>query len=962
MTPRTEKALLPEDLLERLANITDSASRTKYLGPRRRLHRADVVQHLIEASRAKLRIDSRQALSLAEAAVAIARRLRNKEVLARSFRCKANTLYNMGENKPALEYHRQALAIFRKLGNLEEQARTLNSSIQPFILLGAYGRALKAAEGARKLFKRLGDLRHLAHVEINLGNLYHRQDRFEEGLACYERAYEMLLPLRDAEGLAVALYNMAVCLIALNDFPRALCTYQRAREMFVQHGMTLLVTQSDYNIAYLYYLRGEYTRAIEMLRATRDESEKNGDAHVLALCYLDLSEIYLELNLSTEAQETAHQGYLRSQKLGMGYEEAKCQANEAMAYGQLGKAAQSLELFAQARAKFVRERNVVWSFLIDLYQAVVLFNQGRLVEARRCCSRASRFFATSHLPGKAVLCQLLLVRLSLRAGDIATARTECAQTVGRLATLDAPVLHYQAQLLMGEVQKASGDPHGAYQSCQKAREALEALRANLRGDELKIAFMKNRLEVYENLIELCLSDTSRKNSAEESFGYIEQAKSRSLAELLMQPGHPLTFPERGSSDLALRIREMREEIHWYYRRIEIEELSTEAGAPKRVGELQKQALHHEHELLRALRELPSSEALGNADADKVSATCSLETIRGCLAADAALVEYFTLSNQFIAAIVTRDGLEIVPVAPVARVANLVGMLRFQISKFRLGADYIREFEQALLNTTRSHLQELYREIFAPLRDHLKPKARHLIIVPHGTLHYVPFHALFDGKDYLIDSFSISYAPSASIYAVCHQRKSKATGPPLVLGVPDSRAPSIQEEIESVAKALPGATLVLGAQAGEQALRSKGVESRLIHIATHGRFRQDNPMFSGIRLGSSYLNLFDLYQLKLDAELVTLSGCATGLNVVAAGDELLGLIRGLLYAGAHSLLLSLWDVHDRTTTELMTSFYRRSGTAGNKALALQCAMQELREHHPHPYYWAPFTLIGGALRN
>ena len=122
------------------------------------------------------------------------------------------------------------------------------------------------------------------------------------------------------------------------------------------------------------------------------------------------------------------------------------------------------------------------------------------------------------------------------------------------------------------------------------------------------------------------------------------------------------------------------------------------------------------------------------------------------------------------------------------------------------------------------------------------------------------------------------------------------------------------------------------------------------------------MFSGIRLGSSYLNLFDLYQLKLDAELVTLSGCATGLNVVAAGDELLGLIEVCCTQVRTPLLLSLWDVHDRTTTELMTSFYRRSGTAGNKALALQCAMQELREHHPHPYYWAPFTLIGGALRN
>ena len=79
------------------------------------------------------------------------------------------------------------------------------------------------------------------------------------------------------------------------------------------------------------------------------------------------------------------------------------------------------------------------------------------------------------------------------------------------------------------------------------------------------------------------------------------------------------------------------------------------------------------------------------------------------------------------------------------------------------------------------------------------------------------------------------------------------------------------------------------------------------------------MFSGIRLGDAYLNLYDLYQLKLDAELVTLSGCATGMNVVTPGDELLGLIRGLLYAGAHSLLLTLWDVHDQSTADFMAHF-------------------------------------------
>ena len=117
------------------------------------------------------------------------------------------------------------------------------------------------------------------------------------------------------------------------------------------------------------------------------------------------------------------------------------------------------------------------------------------------------------------------------------------------------------------------------------------------------------------------------------------------------------------------------------------------------------------------------------------------------------------------------------------------------------------------------------------------------------------------------------------------------------------------------------------------------------------------MFSGIRLGDAYLSLYDLYQLKLNAELVTLSGCATGMNVVTLGDELLGLVRGLLSAGAHSLLLSLWDVHDQSTADFMTCFYRRLQSTNDKASALQEAMIELRERFPHPYYWSPFTLIG-----
>ena len=118
------------------------------------------------------------------------------------------------------------------------------------------------------------------------------------------------------------------------------------------------------------------------------------------------------------------------------------------------------------------------------------------------------------------------------------------------------------------------------------------------------------------------------------------------------------------------------------------------------------------------------------------------------------------------------------------------------------------------------------------------------------------------------------------------------------------------------------------------------------------------MFSSIRLGGSYLSLYDLYQLRLPAELVTLSGCATGLNVVAAGDELIGLARGLFQAGAQSLLLSLWDAHDESTAQFMRGFYGRLQQGLDKAGAVKQAMLEVRERCPHPYQWAPFILMGG----
>jgi CHAT domain-containing protein len=944
---------LPEELLRQLGSLPGRDARSGFFLRHPSLISAEAVFRIRDIVLRELRVDVHTAMSLAEAAMEIAQRLRDPAASAHALRCMANAMYVNGQHRSAIEHHHRAVEIFESLDDQDELARTLSSSIQPMILLGEYDKAVSAADRARKIFAERDDHWRLARLELNVGNMYHRQDRFAEALTSYERAYQEFLSRSDTEGTAAALGNMATCLITLNDFERALKTYEKGRAFCHEKGLTVFVLQYDYNIAWLYYLRGSYGRAIEMLRATRDVCKANQEQYHYALCHMDLSEIYLELNLSAEAAETATQGAALFESLGMGYETAKCYANLATAMGQQKQTFRAMELFSKAREIFIKEKNAVWPSLIDLYQALLLFNEGRYFESRNLCNTALEVFRAGSLQGKAVLCHLLLARIAARMNQSDVAARECASAEALVNQIEAPLLTFQTYFLMGELQLDSNDRKAAYRSFCVARKGLETLRSSLRGQELKISFVKDRLEVYERLVDLCLSGHAGPNPLHEAFEAMEQAKSRSLIDLMFQAA-TAQQPLAAQSALVRNIRNLREELNWYYHRIEQEQLQTEQRSPERIERLREQAKERESRFVRTLREMPSDERASAALAPP--STMGIDEIRAALAPDTAILEYFFTGDKVLATVITNESLQPVPVTLLSRVNGLLQLLQFQLSKFQLGAEYARTFEKQLLAAAQNHLQELYKELIAPVRLRLA-RSKNVVIVPHGMLHYLPFHAFFDGERYLCDVFQVSYAPSANVFAICQTRKSDPTGAALIFGVPDARAPFILDEVQAVAGILPRNKIFLGSNATAAKLREEGAHARLIHIATHGFFRQDNPMFSGIRLADGYLSLHDIDQLHLPAQLITLSGCATGLTVVAAGDELLGLVRGLLHAGGESLLLSLWDVHDRTTSEFMKHFYSHYSGNKNNVAALQSAMGAIRQRLPHPYFWAPFKLVG-----
>jgi CHAT domain-containing protein len=351
-------------------------------------------------------------------------------------------------------------------------------------------------------------------------------------------------------------------------------------------------------------------------------------------------------------------------------------------------------------------------------------------------------------------------------------------------------------------------------------------------------------------------------------------------------------------------------------------------------------------------------ALGLGDL-AVEAASTLDRLRRRLTRGTVLLEYFQAGDELVLFMINNGRLTARRLGPMRAVQELVDRFRFQMSKFGLGDAYIRTHADALLASVNDILARLYSILIGPSSDELLD-ARQIVIVPHGALHYLPFHALMDPTGTpLVERVELAYAPSSAVLASCYDRPSEVegTGSQLLVGVADPAIPQVAGEIEALRSMFGAAVVLAGDAATEQAFRRKAPEADVIHLASHAVFRQDNPFFSAIKLADGWLSLYDLYSMRLRASLVTLSACETGVNNVLGGDELVGLARGLFQAGAASVVVSLWAVNDASTALLMQRFYGYLEAGLGPAAAMRRAQIDLRREYPHPYHWAPFLAIG-----
>ena len=322
-----------------------------------------------------------------------------------------------------------------------------------------------------------------------------------------------------------------------------------------------------------------------------------------------------------------------------------------------------------------------------------------------------------------------------------------------------------------------------------------------------------------------------------------------------------------------------------------------------------------------------------------------------------MVELYTLPSR-IAAFVLRAGDD----APAVHEAP--------VPADELLYRYVRPYEDEVLERLRLERAgrratgdwlALGERLLAPLAGALEG-ADLVYLIPHGRLHLLPLHALSCGGRPFVADRSVAYAPSAGALMRVLDRSGAAGAPGLVLGYTPHAAERrlFHGEARTVARRL-GCEPLVGGRARAAAVRRRGAGAGRIHLSCHGSFDARDPLASKVELADGPLTARDWMRLELQADLVTLSACQTAVSDVGRGDELTGLTRALLSAGASSVLVTLWSVDAEAAASWIDDFYGRITGADRqtKAAAARAATLRLMDAHADPYLWAPFVLVGDA---
>lgn len=955
-----------QDVIEQLLALPDVTAQRRFLKEHVTVLDDRVADALKGQSDRAFRADVHYALQTVDLLFYLAELTGNPLHRALGLLAEANVrcLGGLGEYQRAIELYDEAAVIYEMNHCPAEQAQSQVGKVYALAFLGRYDEALEIGRWVSVVLEEHARWRPLANLIVNLAMMQGRMGRDEESLSLFDRARELYQKLGLEEPyLPMVDQNRAIPLRNLGQFEAAIQASQYAQEMLARFGQSAEAARAQQNLAITYFILGRYNEALELLGQARDAFVADGRQRDAILAELFVSDCLLQLRRFADVLDKCQRVRNLFTELGTRFEVALALLNEAVAYAGLNDYDKAVASLAEAHCLFAREDNQVWMACANLEMAALVLRQGCFEEALTTAQACAQVFDAHSLPIRQAQAHLVAARAAAALHQHDLAAQLIARVLAVAESRDVPSLIYQGRHLLGALAVARQDLPEALAEYERAVRELERLRGRLMV-EFRADFLEDKQVVYEDMVLLCL-DAARPLQALE---YAERAKSRALLDLLAYR-LDLSLQARSVADRPLveELTRLRAERDRLYRRWEGREDSQEEDWTT-ADESRQQVRREVLALEKRITELWHGLLIRNADYARDAALWQVRTepIQPYLPPETVLLEYFVAQGQLIAFVVTSDAIQVrcLPEA-LAQVQRLLRL--FWLNLKAVPKSTLKQLANLTANAL-GLLQRLHELLIVPLNDVVAFYPR-LVIVPHGALHYLPFHALHDGCSFVLERHEISYLPGGSFLRYCQGAQPEASGL-LALGHSrGGRLPYTVQEARSIAELLNNRPF-LEDEATLARLQETVGDCRIIHLATHGEFRPDNPLFSGLALADGWLTTLDIFDLRLKASLVTLSACQTGRSVIGGGDELLGLLRAFLCAGAASVLLSLWTVEDCCAAQLMPAFYRKLLQGWTKSAALRYAQRQIgvelstdggasAARYAHPYFWAPFFLVGDA---
>jgi len=855
----------------------------------------------------------------------------------------------IGKIDQALKYYQKSLPLAKQSGDSLLLGVVYDNLGSAYDSNGEWGKSLAYHQKALPYFRGLGNQRSIAITLANIGTIYRSLSLYDKALDYFSRSLNICKKLHDVLLLSQTYSNIGSVQEDLGNYDQALVSYQKSMEYSKRSGSPSKRAFVLNNIGLLYKQLGEYDKALDYYRQSLDIKQNTESPQLVATTTRNLGKLYWAKKKYEQAAPLYRRALKLNKKAGITSKIIYSYSDMAQLELQVGNLdqaqqyADSLEAIGDSTDNYVGLRHAfTW--------------KGRVQDSLRNYHKAIEHFKKEY------------------------SYSQYLTPTDRMSALKDLAFAYHSM-----------DSDSAIYYGQKVVDLIEKSRTNAgASSQLKSSYFQHHSDFYTQLASWVLSYHQNSSRA---FKLAELAKARSFNEELAKASQNIDrqLPEK----VRVKRHEKTKHINDLYDELEQTTDAKERSRIKaRIRSAELDYAAYENSLTKKYPQLKSF---------KAPKPISLSQARDMTDENTAVLEYSLAGNELIMFLISRNQV---------RVEQFSLSGRQQLDT-RL-TTWVSDFKDAILSEAPNSVLEarsakLYNALLKPFEDDLD-NFPNLIIVPDGALAYLPFEALYHDGQYLIQSHRIKYEPSLTSLKMLKEHD--AEHPKDLLAVAGSNIsdeniggsfrknslaalPSTLIEVDSIASHFQKVSLLEKNNVSESAFKKlvQNYNYKYIHLATHGIIDESNPRQSGLALSAGekitasskedgLLRSSEILGLHMNSDMVVLSACNTGLGKVVHGEGMLGMQRSFFYAGASTVVVSLWNVYDRSTAYLMNEFYKNlldaqqsqkdwsdrflrwigwddSVPFGYKAEAMRQAKLKMI-HNPlfnHPIYWAPFIVVG-----